>query len=266
VKESEKRKELSSAEKQEVRQKNIRVETSGGSVMHICAQPRKKIKLVQNLREETPETSPSPFPVLSADTHLHTEEKSLNLKVEEELTVHDTLSQDLELLIANNRDTTENQAKSEDFRSSDSYSYNQTSLVKIEEALQAETYSCKEEVQNDSHENPMDNRKNDFTILNDKHFVTELEESDDQLKTARQDEDIRSRCFQCHKYLYSSTCASCGLTPAPGKRALLRCREGCGRVCHHKEACSGLRTPFKRQGIWSCEVCVVVSGGVAPNT
>jgi hypothetical protein len=35
-------------------------------------------------------------------------------------------------------------------------------------------------------------------------------------------------------------CVSCGLMSAPGKRALLRCREGCGRVCHYKEACSGL--------------------------
>ena len=59
-------------------------------------------------------------------------------------------------------------------------------------------------------------------------------------------------------------CVSCGLTPAPGKRALLRCREGCGRVCHYREACSGLRRGEQRQGIWACEVCVVVSGGVAP--
>jgi hypothetical protein len=27
-------------------------------------------------------------------------------------------------------------------------------------------------------------------------------------------------------------CVSCGLTPAPGKRALLQCMEGCGRECH----------------------------------
>jgi hypothetical protein len=59
-------------------------------------------------------------------------------------------------------------------------------------------------------------------------------------------------------------CVRCGLTPAPGKRALLRCREGCGRVCHYKEACSGLRMGEQRQGIWACEVCVVVSGGWLP--
>jgi hypothetical protein len=59
-------------------------------------------------------------------------------------------------------------------------------------------------------------------------------------------------------------CVSCGLTPAPGKRALLRCREGCGRECHYKEACSGRRRGEQHQGIWACGVCVVVSGGVAP--
>jgi hypothetical protein len=37
------------------------------------------------------------------------------------------------------------------------------------------------------------------------------------------------------------SCVSCGLTPAENTRALLRCREGCGRECHHREACSGLR-------------------------
>jgi hypothetical protein len=53
-------------------------------------------------------------------------------------------------------------------------------------------------------------------------------------------------------------CVGCGLTPAPGKSALLRCREGGGRECHYKEACSGLRRGEQHQGIW---VCVVVSGG-----
>jgi hypothetical protein len=157
--------ESSSAGKQEVRQKSIRVETSGGSVIHICEQPKKKTKLVQNLRGASPGTSPTPFPDLSVDTalsfaHLHTGEKLS--KVEEELTANDdTFPQDLNLLLANNRVTTNYEAnciefpatvKSEDFKNSDSCNNNKTSLVKIEEALQVEVYSCKEEVQNDLHE------------------------------------------------------------------------------------------------------------------
>ena len=59
-------------------------------------------------------------------------------------------------------------------------------------------------------------------------------------------------------------CASCGLPSASDKSALLRCRDGCGRESHRKEACSGLRRGEQRQGIWACGVCVVVSGGVAP--
>jgi hypothetical protein len=59
-------------------------------------------------------------------------------------------------------------------------------------------------------------------------------------------------------------CVGCGLTPAANTRVLLRCREGCGRQCHCREACSGLRRGEQRQGIWTCGMCVVVSGGVAP--
>jgi hypothetical protein len=36
------------------------------------------------------------------------------------------------------------------------------------------------------------------------------------------------------------SCVGCGLTPGPNARALLRCREGCGRDSHYREACSGL--------------------------
>jgi hypothetical protein len=46
-------------------------------------------------------------------------------------------------------------------------------------------------------------------------------------------------------------CVSCGLPSASDKRALLRCREGCGRESHRKEACSGLRRGEQRQGIWA---------------
>jgi hypothetical protein len=59
-------------------------------------------------------------------------------------------------------------------------------------------------------------------------------------------------------------CVGCGLTPSENIRALLRCREGCGRECHSREACSGLCRGEQRQGIWACGMCVVVSGGVAP--
>jgi hypothetical protein len=58
------------------------------------------------------------------------------------------------------------------------------------------------------------------------------------------------------------SCVGCGLMPAANTRALLRCREGCGRECHRREAC--LRRGEQRQGIWACGMCVVVSGGVAP--
>jgi hypothetical protein len=60
-------------------------------------------------------------------------------------------------------------------------------------------------------------------------------------------------------------CVSCGLPSTSDKRALLRCREGCGRESHRKEACSGLRRGEQPQGISACGVCVVVSGGVAPH-
>jgi hypothetical protein len=46
-------------------------------------------------------------------------------------------------------------------------------------------------------------------------------------------------------------CVGCGLTPAADTRALLWCREGCGRECHRKEACSGLRRGEQHQGIWA---------------
>jgi hypothetical protein len=46
-------------------------------------------------------------------------------------------------------------------------------------------------------------------------------------------------------------CVGCGLTPAANTRALLWCREGCGRECHRKEACSGLRRGEQHQGIWA---------------
>jgi hypothetical protein len=59
-------------------------------------------------------------------------------------------------------------------------------------------------------------------------------------------------------------CVGCGLLPAANTRALLRCKEGCGRECHHKEACSGLRRGEQRQGILACGVCVVVSRGWLP--
>jgi hypothetical protein len=36
-------------------------------------------------------------------------------------------------------------------------------------------------------------------------------------------------------------CVDCGLTPTANTRALLWCREGCGRQCYRREACSGLR-------------------------
>jgi hypothetical protein len=59
-------------------------------------------------------------------------------------------------------------------------------------------------------------------------------------------------------------CVGCGLMPAANTRALLRCKEGCGRECYHREACSGLRRQEQRQEIWECRICLAVSGGVAP--
>jgi hypothetical protein len=59
-------------------------------------------------------------------------------------------------------------------------------------------------------------------------------------------------------------CVGCGPTPAANIRALLWCRESCGRECHRREACSGLRRGEQRQGIWACGMCVVARGGVAP--
>jgi hypothetical protein len=59
-------------------------------------------------------------------------------------------------------------------------------------------------------------------------------------------------------------CGGCGLTPAANTRVLLRCREGCDKECHRREACSGLHKGEQRQGIWACGICVVVSGGVTP--
>jgi hypothetical protein len=53
-------------------------------------------------------------------------------------------------------------------------------------------------------------------------------------------------------------CVGCGLTPAANTRTLLRCREGCSRECHHREACSDLQRGKQHQGIWACGMCVVV--------
>jgi hypothetical protein len=59
-------------------------------------------------------------------------------------------------------------------------------------------------------------------------------------------------------------CVVCGLMPAENARALLRCREGCGRECHYKKVCSGLGRGEQHQGNWACGICVVVDGGWLP--
>jgi hypothetical protein len=46
-------------------------------------------------------------------------------------------------------------------------------------------------------------------------------------------------------------CVGCGLTPAENARALLWYREGCGRECHYREACYGLRRGEQHQGNWA---------------
>jgi mannose-1-phosphate guanylyltransferase len=48
--------------------------------------------------------------------------------------------------------------KSEDFTNSNSHIYNQTSFVRIEDALQAEVYECKAEIQNELHMNELAHR------------------------------------------------------------------------------------------------------------
>jgi hypothetical protein len=58
-------------------------------------------------------------------------------------------------------------------------------------------------------------------------------------------------------------CVVCGKTPAENAKVLLRCREGCGRKSHNKEACSGPQRGEQRQGNWVCGMCMVVNGGMA---
>jgi hypothetical protein len=60
------------------------------------------------------------------------------------------------------------------------------------------------------------------------------------------------------------SCVVCKQTPAENARALLRCREGCGRESHYKEACSGLQGGEQHQGNWACGLCVVFNGGWVP--
>ena len=55
-----------------------------------------------------------------------------------------------------------------------------------------------------------------------------------------------------------STCVSCGLSMG-NYRGPLRCADGCGRLAHKRQACSGLGREGQNRGIWRCGTCGVNS-------
>ena len=79
---------------------------------------------------------------------------------------------------------------------------------------------------------------------------------------------LRSGDIESNPGPLRGSCAECGGNFTPQSRPL-SCAEGsCGRQCHRKAVCSGLRSlEAQRQGVWRCGICTgAVGGGLLGET
>ena len=78
---------------------------------------------------------------------------------------------------------------------------------------------------------------------------------------------LRSGDIESNPGPLRGSCAECGGNFTPQSRPLSCGEASCGRQCHRKAVCSGLRSlEAQRQGVWRCGICTGAVGGLLGET